>query len=57
MESFAQAGANNITFHIKAADEPSQIVDRIHDFGCTAGITLNPETPVESIAKVAPYLK
>ena len=54
VESFAQAGANNITFHIEAADEPSQIVDRIHDLGCTAGITLNPETPVESIAKVAP---
>jgi ribulose-phosphate 3-epimerase len=54
VESFAEAGANNITFHIEAADEPSQIVGRIHDLGCTAGITLNPETPVESIAKVAP---
>ncbi len=54
VESFAKAGANNITFHIEAADEPSQIVDRIRDLGCTVGITLNPETPVESIAKVAP---
>jgi ribulose-phosphate 3-epimerase len=53
VESFAKAGANNITFHIEAADEPSHIVDRIHELGCTAGITLNPETPVESIAKVA----
>ena len=26
----------------------------IHDLGCTAGITLNPKTPVEAIAKVAP---
>jgi len=54
VESFAKAGADNITFHIETADEPSQIVDRIHDLGCTAGITLNPETPVESIEKVAP---
>ena len=53
-ESFAQAGADNITFHIEAADEPGEMVDQIHDLGCTAGITLNPETPVESIAKVAP---
>ncbi len=52
--AFAKAGANNITFHIEAADEPGQLVDRIHDLGCTAGITLNPETPVESIEKVAP---
>jgi len=54
VESFAKAGADNITFHIETADEPSQIVDRIHDLGCTAGITLNPETPVDSIEKVAP---
>jgi len=53
-ESFAQAGANNITFHIEAAGEPADLVNRIHDLGCTAGITLNPETPVESIEKVAP---
>ena len=54
VESFAKAGADNITFHIEAADEPGRLIDRIHDLGCTAGITLNPETPVESIEEVAP---
>jgi ribulose-phosphate 3-epimerase len=54
VEAFAEAGADNITFHIEASGTPDQIIDRIHDFGCTAGITLNPETPVESIEKVAP---
>jgi len=53
-ESFAKAGADNITFHIETTDKPSELVDRIHDLGCTAGITLNPETPVESVEKVAP---
>lgn len=53
-ESFAKAGADNITFHIEATDNPAEMVRRIHNLGCTAGITLNPETPVESIAKVAP---
>ncbi len=53
-EAFAQAGADNITFHIEAAGEPDRTIDRIHDLGCTAGITLNPETPVESIKNVAP---
>jgi len=54
IEAFAEAGTDNITFHIEVTDEPERIIDRIHDLGCTAGITLNPETPVESIAKVAP---
>lgn len=54
IEVFAKAGVNNITFHIEVTDEPERMVDRIHDLGCTAGITLNPETPVESIRRVAP---
>jgi len=56
IEAFAKAGVNNITFHIEVTDEPRKMIDRIHDLGCTAGITLNPETPVESIEKVAPTL-
>lgn len=54
IEAFAKAGVNNITFHIEVTDEPERIIDQIHELGCTAGITLNPETPVESIRKVAP---
>jgi ribulose-phosphate 3-epimerase len=54
VEAFAKAGSNNITFHIEAAEHPEQVIAQIHALGCTAGITLNPETPVESIAKVAP---
>ncbi|MHC4521821.1 MAG: ribulose-phosphate 3-epimerase [Planctomycetota bacterium] len=54
VEAFARAGADNITFHIETVDKPERMVDRIHDLGCTAGITLNPKTPVEAIEKVAP---
>jgi ribulose-phosphate 3-epimerase len=54
VEAFAEAGADNITFHIEVTDEPEKLVERIHALGCTAGITLNPETPVQSIEKVAP---
>jgi ribulose-phosphate 3-epimerase len=54
-ESFAQAGADNITFHIEVTEKPAELVAKIHDLGCTAGITLNPETPVESIEEVAPW--
>jgi len=54
IEPFAKAGADHITFHIEVADEPREIIDRLHALGCSAGICLNPETPVEAIRAVAP---
>jgi ribulose-phosphate 3-epimerase len=54
VEAFAEAGANNMTFHIETSEDPLRLIERIHALGCTAGVSLNPETPVESIAKVAP---
>jgi ribulose-phosphate 3-epimerase len=53
VERFFEAGANHITFHIEATDEPEKLIDKLHKLGCTAGICLNPETPVESIEPVA----
>jgi ribulose-phosphate 3-epimerase len=54
VEAFAKAGANHITFHIEVTEKPKELIDRLHDLGCTAGICLNPETPVENIKAVAP---
>jgi ribulose-phosphate 3-epimerase len=54
VEAFAKAGADHITVHIETSDEPESLIDTIHQLGCTAGITLNPETPVSAIATVAP---
>ncbi len=51
---FVQAGANHITFHIEATDEGPGLIDELHALGATAGICLNPETPVEAIRKIAP---
>ena len=53
-ERFVEAGADHVTFHIEAADEPIAIIDKLHELGRTAGICLNPDTPVEAIAEVAP---
>ncbi|MHC4114793.1 MAG: ribulose-phosphate 3-epimerase [Planctomycetota bacterium] len=50
---FVEAGANHITFHIEACEEPEELIAKLHESGCTAGVCLNPETPVERIAKVA----
>jgi ribulose-phosphate 3-epimerase len=51
---FVEAGADHITFHIEVADQPEKLIDQIHKLGCTAGICLNPETPVKAIQKIAP---
>ena len=55
IEPFAEAGADHITFHIEVANNPLKLIDKLHDLDCSAGICLNPETPVEDIAEVAPH--
>jgi ribulose-phosphate 3-epimerase len=52
--AFVEAGANNLTFHIEVEKRPAEFIKMLHDMGVTAGITLNPETPVKAIEKVAP---
>jgi len=54
LDAVVEAGADHVTFHVEAADEPLELVRRIHTLGRTAGISLNPETPVSSIEGVAP---
>jgi len=54
IKHFVEAGANHITFHIEASGEPRELIDKLHKLGCTAGICLNPETPVEAVEEAAP---
>lgn len=53
IEEFVECGADGITFHLEAADNPDEIIDRIHKLGKKSGISIKPETPVEA---VYPYL-
>ncbi len=50
---FIKAGANNLTFHIEVEKRPADLIKMLHDKGTTAGLCLNPETPVKAIEKVA----
>ncbi len=52
-EPFAEAGGDSITFHIEVHPEPSAYARQIKSMGCDAGISLNPDMPME---KVLPYL-
>jgi ribulose-phosphate 3-epimerase len=52
--AFIEAGANNITFHIEVEKKPAELIKMLHDMGASAGLCLNPETPVKAIEKYAP---
>jgi ribulose-phosphate 3-epimerase len=52
--AFVKAGVNNITFHIEVEKKPAELIRMLHGMGVTAGVCLNPETPVRAIEKVAP---
>jgi ribulose-phosphate 3-epimerase len=47
--AIVKAGANNITFHVEAVDDPLAVAREIRKLGCHVGITLRPATPVETI--------
>ncbi len=53
VEPFAKAGANGLTFHIEAVSNPDTLIKMIRSFGVQVGISIKPQTSVQSIV---PYL-
>lgn len=49
IDPFVEAGADHITIHVESSGDISATIDRIHESGCSAGITLRPGTPAASI--------
>jgi ribulose-phosphate 3-epimerase len=52
VEPFARAGADSITFHIEATDDPQSVIDLIKATGTKVGISIKPATP---LAEIEPY--
>jgi ribulose-phosphate 3-epimerase len=52
LESFIKAGADNLTVHYEVCNQLWRTIDRIHDLGATAGVTLNPATPIQLLDPV-----
>ena len=52
IERFAEAGADSITFHIEATDQPAALIARLRELGLGAGITLRPGTPADTLEDV-----
>ena len=51
IDDFVKAGSDIITVHTEAKGDIMGAIDRIHDSGVKAGISLNPGTPVSEIDK------
>jgi ribulose-phosphate 3-epimerase len=51
VESFREAGADLITFHIEAVPEPVSLLEKIRRLGAGAGLSLNPPTPLSTLEK------
>ena len=54
VDRFAKVGADMISFHLNATENPSTVLEQIRAAGVQAGLAINPDFPVESLY---PYLK
>ena len=52
IHEFAKAGANIITFHPEASRHVDRSLGLIKEYGCQAGLVLNPATPVNILENV-----
>ena len=53
VDRFAKVGANMLSFHLNATENPAQVLTDIHKKDMKAGLVINPDIPVESLF---PYL-
>ena len=55
VERYVDAGADSVTIHIEAIDDPTSVLMNIRSRGAAAGLALNPPTPIESIYPYLPF--
>lgn len=51
IDDFINAGADGVTFHIEATENPDKCIELIRNRGKKVGISINPNTPVSAIEK------
>lgn len=49
VDDFRRAGADIMTIHAEAVDDPRPLLDKIRSLGALAGLAINPPTTLESI--------
>ncbi|MFC1899287.1 ribulose-phosphate 3-epimerase [Chloroflexota bacterium] len=56
IKQFADAGADIITVHIEACPDIHRVIQMIKESGVKAGVSINPETPVDMLIEILPSL-
>lgn len=56
VDSFADSGADLITFHYEATVHVDRLINHIHELGKKAGIAIVPSTPVSAIKEILPLV-
>ena len=51
-EEFAEAGADSVTFHLEAVEDPGAVVRHARDLELQCGVAIKPGTPVADVAPV-----
>jgi ribulose-phosphate 3-epimerase len=51
-DDFARAGATGLTLHAEAAPHLNRQLARIRELGCSAGVAINPSTPLVAVEEV-----
>ena len=54
VERFVEAGADLVTFHLEAAEDPAVCAALIRRAGAKVGVSIKPATPVEALREVLP---
>ena len=55
-EDFVKAGAQMLTFHVECEDDTAETIEAIRSLGCQVGLSLKPNTPVETILPFLPQV-
>jgi ribulose-phosphate 3-epimerase len=56
LADFVQAGADYLTVHVETCPDARRTLDEIRRLGARPGITLNPDTPAESVYDLLPLV-
>lgn len=49
IEAYHNAGADHLTFHVEAVDDPRPLLRKIRQLGAGAGLAFNPPTPISAV--------
>lgn len=52
IDSFAEAGADWITFHLEATNHAHRLIQIIHEKGLKAGVAVCPGTPISALSEI-----